>query len=411
MYRAAARYLCITGGELVAKRVPANKDVLRWARNVRGLNRLEAAGKIGITEQELANIEEGDQFPTVKAFNKMVTVYKQTESTLLLERPPEPQEFPKDFRTASAFGVRAKLSPDTRLAIRDAQEIQQYVGELVQDDPNLVRRLQLPAFTVKDDAEHEAEIERDRIGLSLSTQFQWKPKESFDNWRDWLERRGILVLLKKMPWEDCRGFSLVDHSEIPAIVINSEDIPVARTFTLFHEYAHLGLRTAGICTPTTARNGVERWCNLFSAAFLMPAGQFMPYVKAINPNAGIEHDWPIATVGRLATYYRVSRAAMAIRLQELGLAVPNYYDRHRSELSGFDRQGKAKKPPKIKRKPGWREKKRLKEVGITAASVIVGAWQEQIVDPLEAADILNLSLDELRGLQKQTEARRVRNVG
>jgi Zn-dependent peptidase ImmA (M78 family)/DNA-binding XRE family transcriptional regulator len=388
------------------KTVPANKDVLRWARHIRGLSRREAAEKIRITEQELADIEEHDQHPTVKAFNKMVTVYKQTESTLLLERPPDAQPFPKDFRTIS--GGQTKLSPDTRLAIRDAQEIQQYVSELVEDDPGLVEHLELPALMVTDDPEQEARKERERIGVPLSVQLQWKQKDSFDSWRDSLERKGVLVLLKQMPWQDCRGFSLL--GQLPAIVVNSKDIPVARTFTLFHEYAHLALRTAGICTPTAGKSGVERWCNQFAAAYLLPAQDLKDHVKAINPNAGIDHDWSVTVVGRLATYYRVSRSAMALRLQTLGLALPNYYDKHRSELSSSDKQ-KPKKAAKIKRKPGWKETKRLKEVGITAATVIVNAWQERIVDPMEAADILNLSLDELHGLQKQTEARRVRNVG
>lgn len=390
------------------KRIPANRDVLRWARNIRGLTRREAADDIGITEQELADIEERDQLPTVKAFNKMVTVYKQTESTLLLERPPDAQPFPKDFRTAS--GAQAKLSPDTRLAIRDAQELQHYVSELVEDDPGLVERIKLPSLKLKDDPESEAQKERARIGVPLHTQLQWKQNDSFDNWRDWLERKGILILLKKMPWGDCRGFSLLDHAQLPAIVVNSEDIPVARIFTLFHEYAHLALQTAGICMPTAVNSGIERWCNQFAAAYLLPAQDIKEHAKTISPNAGIDHDWSITTVGRLATYYRVSRSAMALRLQELGLALPNYYDKHRSELSNFDKRPKPKKALKIKRRPGWKEKRKLKEVGITAASVIVGAWQEKIVDPMEAADILNFSLEELRGLQKQTEAQRVRNV-
>lgn len=388
--------------------VPAHKDVLRWARNLRGLSKREAATNIGISEQELTDIEEGRQAPTILAFNKMVSVYKQTESTLLLERPPETQPPPKDFRTPT--GKQARLSPETRLAIREAQELQQYVSEIVEDDPSLIEQIQLPVLKISSNAETEAKKARERIGVSLAAQLKWRQSESFENWREWLGRKGVLVLLKKMPWEDCRGFSLWDGSLLPTIVINSEDIPVARTFTLFHEYAHLALRTAAICTPSLAKNDVERWCNLFAAAFLLPDDEFKTHIKTINPNAGTTHDWPIASVGRLATHYRVSRAVMALRLQELQLALPNYYDKHRAELSAFDKVPKPEKPIRIKKKPGWREKKRLKEVGSTAASVIVAAWNEQIVDPMEAADILNLSLEELRGLQKQTEAQRVRNV-
>lgn len=389
-------------------RIPANKDVLIWARNRSGLTRQGAAEKIGISETELAQIEAGRESPTTAAFNKMVLVYKQTESTLLLESPPATQPFPKDYRTAQ--GKQAQLSQKTRLAIRDAQELQRYVSEIVSDDPRLIEHLQLPTLTTNNNPENEATKERARIGVPLSTQLSWKQSESFDNWRDWLGRKGILVLLKTLPWEDCRGFSLADHDLLPTVVVNSADIPVARTFTLFHEYAHLTLRTAGICKLTSAGNNVEQWCNLFASAFLLPAENLRAHATEVNPSAGVNHDWSLARLGRLATHYRVSRSVMALRLQKLGLAIPNYYDKHKAELTAFE------KPPeptnlKIKRKPGWKEKRKLKEVGIIAASVIVDAWREQIVDATEAADILNLSLDELHGLQKQTEVQRVRNVG
>jgi Zn-dependent peptidase ImmA (M78 family) len=336
----------------------------------------------------------------------MVAVYKQTESTLLLERPPAAKSIPKDYRTVA--GRQPKLSPETRLVIRDAQELQSYISELAEDNASLIERAELPRLSVAGNPENAATNERARVGVSLATQLAWSPNDSFGNWRDFLERTGIVVLLKKMPWDDCRGFSLLDHALLPVIVVNSEDIPVARIFTLFHEYAHLTLQSAGICS-LTADSNVERWCNVFASAFLLPAEELRAYATQINPDAGASHDWAMQRLNRLAVRYRVSRSVMALRLQKLGLAIPNYYDKHRSELTAFDKRPKSGNI-RIKKKPGWKEKQKLKEVGIAAASVIVTAWQKQIADATEAADILNLSLDELHGLRKQTEVQRVRNV-
>lgn len=388
--------------------IPANKDVLTWAREVRGFTRQQTALKLKISEHELAEIEEGRQLPTTTIFNRMIVVYKQTESTLLLAQPPSTPSLPEDYRTAA--GRRATLSPETRLVIRDVQELQQYVSELVEDDPKLIERAQLPVFTLKDNPEEKATQERARIGVALSVQLNWSLTESFDKWRDQLGRRGMLLLLKAMPWDDCRGFSLLDHTLLPTIVVNAEDKPTARVFTLFHEYAHLSLRSAGICRLTLMDSSVERWCNLFAAAFLLPAKELREQALHLSPEAGPTYEWPMSRISRLANYYRVSRAVVALRLQTLHLTTPNYFDQHKAELTSFDRQPKPDKPLKIKRKPGWREKQRLKEVGLAAASVIVGAWREQIVEATEAADVLNLSLDELRGLQEQTEVQRLRNV-
>lgn len=388
------------------QRIPANRNVLIWARTLRGLSKRDAALKLRISEQELTDIEDGKESPTTITFNRMISVYKQTESTLLLERPPATKPMPKDYRTAT--GRQPKLTPETRLAIRDAQELQSYLSELAEDNASLVERAELPKLTSASNAENAATNERARLEISLATQLAWSPNDSFGNWRDFLEHKGIVVLLKNMPWNDCRGFSLLDHALLPVIVVNSEDIPAARIFTLFHEYAHLTLRSAGICS-LTADSNVERWCNVFASAFLLPAEELRTYAMQINPDAGTSHDWSMQRLTRLAAHYRVSRSVMALRLQKLGLAIPNYYDKHRSELTTFDRRPKLTNI-KIKRKPGWKEKQKLKEVGITAASVIVNAWQKQITDATEAADILNLSLDELHGLQKQTEVQRVRNV-
>jgi Zn-dependent peptidase ImmA (M78 family)/DNA-binding XRE family transcriptional regulator len=387
--------------------VPASKDVLKWARETRGLTVSEAALSLGIPDQALADIEAGKQLPTSAIFDKMITVYKQTESILLLERHPSIAPLPNDYRTVG--GRRPKLSPDTRLAIRTAQELQSYLSELVEDDPELIDRVKLPTASVNDDPEKTAATVRALLGVPLGVQLTWKPgNESFNNWREHLQKKGLLILLKKMPWKDCRGFSLWDGSLLPAIVVNSEDVPAARIFTLFHECAHLILRNTGICT-LSAINAIEQWCNRFSGAFLLPATNFTEHIKTY-PMAGPNYDWPMGQLARLASYYRVSRSVMALRLQHLGLAVSTYYDRHKGELNNFDQTPKPSKPPKIIRKPGWKEKQTLREVGSATASVIVAAWKEHIADATEAADILNLSLDELHGLQAQTEVR-VRNVG
>jgi Zn-dependent peptidase ImmA (M78 family) len=388
--------------------VAANKDVLVWARKTRGLSISEAAKRLEIPESALVQIEAG-QPPTSDVFDKMVSVYKQPESILLLAKPPAVAPLPEDYRTVT--GVRKALSPETRLAIREAQELQGYLSELVEDDPSLINRMKLSTASITENVESRAAKERELIGVSLETQFAWRPgTESFNNWREWLQQKGLIILLKKMPREDCRGFSLWDESLLPTIVVNTEDAAQGQIFTLFHEYAHLILRNAGICTltPTTK---IERWCNTFAGAFLLPSDHFVAHVNTVTGFAGTTFDWPMEQLRRLAAYYRVSRSVAALRLQHLGLAIPNYYDKHKNELSGFDQKPKPTKTPHIVRKPGWKEKQKLREVGTAAASVIVSAWKEQIADATEAADILNLSLDELHGLREQTEVQRVRNVG
>jgi len=354
----------------------------------------------------LVDLEKDKQKPTSKVFDKMVRVYKRSESILLLATPPKTEPLPKDYRTVA--GLTARLSPSTRLAIRQTQELQKYVSGLA-DDALENRFSRLPTASVNQSPDNLAQQFREFFDVSLNDQLSWSKAGTFPNWRQLIESHGLLVLLKKMPWKDCRGFSLLSEGTIPAIVVNSEDVEVARSFTLFHELAHLALRRAGICVfaPSTQ---VEKWCNRFAAEFLVPSPSFVEYVRDIKPDADRTYDWPMAALQNMSNYYRVSRSVIALRLQELGLAIPDYYDQHRSELTSFDQRPKREEPIKIKKKPGWKEKQKLKEVGVRTASVILDAWKHRIADASEAADILNLSLSELHGLEKQTEAQRVRNV-
>ena len=389
--------------------IAANKDVLRWARNVRGLSVAEAAKQLEISEIELAEVESGKLQPRTKTFDKMVGVYKQPESVLLLAHPPATDPLPQDFRTVG--GKRAHLTPETLLAIREARDLQYYVSELVADDPQLISRSGLPSIDLSNSPENAAILERQRLSLPLAVQLSWSPRESFERWRDFLERRGLLVVLKKMFWNDCRGFSLLDSNLLPTIVVNSHDAPAARIFTLFHEYAHLLVRNAGICQATAVSSSTEQWCNSFAGAFLIPANDLQEQLQDLQIPAGPRYNWPLTSITRLARHYRVSRPVIAIRLQGLKLAPQTFYQTHKTELHKLDQPPEPKEPPKIIRKPGYKERQTLKEVGITAASIILRAWKERTADAMEAADALNLNVDELYGFQEQAELQRVRYVG
>lgn len=63
----------------------------------------------------------------------------------------------------------------------------------------------------------------------------------------YLEEQGIFVFQFPMPVEENRGFSLVRKEHPLVIVINSQDSPNGRIFTLFHEYCHTLNRSRENC--------------------------------------------------------------------------------------------------------------------------------------------------------------------
>lgn len=103
------------------------------------------------------------------------------------------------------------------------------------------------------------------------------------------------------------------------IVLNADEAIVRQRFSLAHEIKHIlddGLIDfAGGLYPATrgysAEERTERVCDRFAAALLMP--------KVL-----LRADWSdgLQDIARLAKRYHVSRAAMSVRLSQLGLIEP-----------------------------------------------------------------------------------------
>lgn len=383
--------------------LPTDYHVLKWARKQSGYSRADAAALLGMSEAELAALERGDRQPTARTFRRMIDIYQQIESVLLLPVPPVGDPIPHDYRSSGAG--RVSLSHETREVIRDARRIQHFVTDLLSDDPELMPHTNIPERVLSDAPDEVADNERRRFDISMTSQKSWDLQGSFEEWRRRVQDAGVLVLLKRMPWSDCRGLSLWEPGLVPTIVVNSEDTVTARSFTLFHEYAHLLLRKSGVCLTEpsqTVRGQIERWCNAFAAAFLVPARELQQAAEVWYPDIQAD-DWQMKHVQRLANLFRVSRYVMARRLKELRFT--NFYDWNVSELRRFD-----KKPERRKSKPGGvrPEVKRLSEVGTGVAFVVIEAWKGNVTDAGELADVLGLKTEQLPDFEQRAESRRSR---
>jgi len=386
--------------------IPAKPAVLKWAREQSRYSSREAAALLGISPGTLAAIERGDPSLTPPIFRKMLSVYQQVESVLLLPEPPDTPTIPHDYRTPGS--APTTISRETLAVIRDARRVQDYLSDLAAEEPEIVPLPRLPQADLADNPAELAKGERHRLGVSIDMQASWGIREAFEHWRGIVQTFGVTVLLKKMPWEDCRGLSLWNDDLLPVVVVNSDDSANARNFTLFHEYAHLLLRKAGICITEpsqTLRGQVERWCNSFSANFLVPGDKLREAVRLMFPRAQ-RSDWTLNNVSRLATKFRVSPYVMARRLKELTLS--DFYDSNISELRKLDRKANRKRSEgerPVRIRP---EVQRLSEVGTGLAFVVLDAWKGAVIDAGDAADILQLRPDQLADFQERARATRNR---
>jgi Zn-dependent peptidase ImmA (M78 family) len=122
--------------------------------------------------------------------------------------------------------------------------------------------------------------------------------------------------------DSCRGFSLWSDRS-PLIAINTAWNVEARIFTLFHEYGHLLTRTNSACVEgiqsrTSARSdAVERWCEHFAAAVILPTQDLRGFLRAHGFAHGID-DFQV--LRKVANHFKASLRATALRLIDLGTA-------------------------------------------------------------------------------------------
>ena len=243
--------------------VPVNPKVLIWARLERGFDISGAAARLGIPEEELLELENGVRHPSVGELRNMSAKYEIGFSSLLMPEalPSETSLNLKDFRTHGS-GAPGKWNPDLLMEMDDINVLIDAMADLRDAEPALFGNT-LPIARIATDAGQVAADERNRVGLDVDTQAAWKTDAAaFNRLRSLVEAQGVFVYqVNASTTDDWRGIAIFDERKIPVIVINSnETFPAAKSFTLFHEYAHLLLRQSAI-TDHRSRDGNEVYCN------------------------------------------------------------------------------------------------------------------------------------------------------
>jgi len=100
-------------------------------------------------------------------------------------------------------------------------------------------------------------------------------------------------------------------------------------------YSEAGFAEQNFVVPTGVDIGVERWCERFSAAFLLPSDGLSTVARKYGVTTASKTSDP-NTARLIANRFSVSTRAMAIRLQELGLADNNLYGAVASQLANRD---------------------------------------------------------------------------
>jgi len=309
------------------RQVPINPDVLNWAIQTSGLDDREVASRLKVDIHTLRGWLLGPEQPKISEFRSLVKVLRRPSATFFLPHRPQVPHIDVQFRQLPGATARS-LFPEERIAIREGEHLQRTIKWLQQEMGDVA--CQLPQITVDANVEQAALEARIFLDLSIERQFRWLSNSAaLREWRDAFEESGILVFLMPMGAKSARGFSIWDDAA-PLIAVNTHWNPAARIYTLIHELGHLLTRTSSICAnygfgkSSSSNNEIERWCEQFGAAVLMPKDAIRKSLDdfRVAPHASI-NDLEIPK--KLASRFHVSMRAATLRLIGLGRASWSLY--------------------------------------------------------------------------------------
>jgi Zn-dependent peptidase ImmA (M78 family)/transcriptional regulator with XRE-family HTH domain len=287
-------------------------EVLRWARESAGYSVVDAAHKIGVRWSQLEAAEQGIDYLTLRQAEKAADVYERQLADLFLPEPPEEESQETKFRRlpgAPEPPWPAEMQLLSR-RIRERQEIAKELYDRLEEEPPWTSAAE--RFRVAD-VEGLAPVARERLGVPFEEQEAWSDGfAALRAWIDAIEDLGILVMQDgSLPVDEMRGFASMDDL-VPAIVVNNQDDPRARAFTLVHELGHHLLAANGVPVgPAT-----EPWCNRFAGEVLMPPDRLEEVFGAARGQTllrRIDHLARSFTVTPLAAAVRVARAGLVPR--------------------------------------------------------------------------------------------------
>lgn len=330
----------------------------------------QLADRLSLAEQELIDQLQGAPKQTLLAgIAKQLAV---PDFVFLMRETPHLEAPIVDFRRAhpAALPKQSQTIEAIQLA-RAVQKTAQLHGvKGVKSLPQLAAQLS--------SVEEAAERARRYFHISIQDQAQARDARTFYSiCRRAIEERGVFVLHESFPPEDGSGFCLSDPSH-PVIVVNTAGQSRGRRlFTLVHELAHVLIGQSGISDPHINLNNVERLCNRFAGAFLVPAKAVETLLGARPAPAPSLDD-----VRWASRKLKISQEAAVVRLEQLGFYNDGTYARVRAHWASIglpdtsDRGGGANGPPA-------QEKVKLAKYGFRLASVLADLSQRNEISGLD----------------------------
>lgn len=383
----------------------AKPALLVWARKTIGLSQAAVAKLVGVEEARITAWEDGTENPSIAQLRKYAEACRRPLAVFFLSEPPKTFDAMRDYRRLPDEGEIPECPPLNREILRATQR-REIALELLEDageePPDF--GLRIAAGISNEDA--GAEI-RAFLGVDIHEQSSWHDSDqALKEWIGRVEARGALVFqAEKVPLQVMRGFS-ISSTKLPVIVINGQDFPNGRIFTLFHELAHLALNAGGICdlhdqaSRVPESDALEVRCNAVAAAALMPRGDLLGH--AIVTSRSPDQAWSDAELSGLARGFKVSQEAMLRRLLTFRMVTEAFYQQKRKEYFDIYQHQRELKKQKQKERGGGPPPYRMviRGNGRSYTGMVLGAFRDQQITLSDVSDYLGMRVRHLRDVER-----------
>lgn len=320
---------------MAEKMTSINPKMLLWARESSGTSEVEAYAKFGY--EKLVSWEKGEDFPTYAQLKSLCAYYRKPVAVCFFPEPPSLKNLTTSYRTLPSQ-LLSRITRNVHKVIDDARVMQLNLYELSEGSNASIEGFKTLGMYNSSISEAALKL-RELLKAPLSEQKQLSSLEdAFEYWRDRLHSIGIYVFKDAFRDERVSGLCLYDDI-YPVIYVNNSFASSRQIFTLFHETYHLISGTGGIdflddlehgqyCIDSSAR--IERNCNAFAGAFLVPESDFRCVGLNLSPTD--------LNISKLAKSYSVSREVILRKYLDFGrITQEDYLERSTKYNSDYFR--------------------------------------------------------------------------
>ncbi len=375
----------------MSEQLPINPEIVAWARGRAGLSVEEATEKF----KKIAEWESGTSSPTYGQLEALSDALKVPIAVFFFPAPPAVPPINETFRTLP-FSEISKLPSKLRLLMRKAKVMQINLIEICRGKNPAPRLITSDlTFDQLSAVDSMAETVRAYLQVPLEVQTNWPSADHAQKaWREALANVGIFVFKDAFRSEDFSGFCLYDQN-FPIIYVNNSCTKTRQIFTYFHELAHLIFKTSGIDRRddsyisglSVEAQRIERLCNAFAAAFLVPKAAFL---KEMAERPATEQ-----TAEVLADKFSVSREVIYRMMLDQGLIEDSDY---RSAALRWNDQAKARQANGGN--PYWTK---LAYLGRDYVRLALREYQTNRIDEYQLADYLDIKPKHVHTLESYFE--------